>query len=239
MPYCETQPPSVLRQQVECFWFSSTSDDLRHRVTPDGCSDILYARTPSGSSLRFVSPMTRFEDFPLTAETSVLGVRFRPGMSGSLAPEMQADCIADLQQIWGGRATQLLRRLDAAETNVTLVALLAEAIPQAPESPVQQAIRLLEQSGGASSLLTLARHCGVSERQFRRLCIQLTTLSPKLLARILRFRHAQQLIASPLALADIALDCGYSDQSHMIADCQKFSGRSPKQLRLHSAETNS
>ena len=231
MPYCEVQPPASLRQQVECFWLSSNAEDLSHRVTPDGCSDILYVRTPRGSTLQFVSAMTRFEDFCLAGGTSALGVRFRPGMAAAIAPDLPADSIAPLDQIWGKQAAQLLRRLDAADSDTTWMALLAGGIPAAAKSPVQQAVQELAASRGVAPLSTLAAQCGLSERHFRRVCFQLTGLSPKLLARILRFRHARELLHSPYGLADVAQRCGYSDQSHMIADCREFSGHSPKQIR--------
>jgi AraC-like DNA-binding protein len=58
-------------------------------------------------------------------------------------------------------------------------------------------------------------------------------LSPKLLARILRFRYALSRVHGQLGEhAGLAADCGYFDQSHFIAEFQRFSGRTPANFYL-------
>jgi len=60
-------------------------------------------------------------------------------------------------------------------------------------------------------------------------------LSPKLFARIARFRKAitaasrHRAAPSPAAVdwADLAATCGYFDQSHLIRDFQHFAGAAP------------
>ncbi|HEY6987374.1 MAG TPA: AraC family transcriptional regulator [Bryobacteraceae bacterium] len=95
---------------------------------------------------------------------------------------------------------------------------------------MQQAIGLLERTGGRLPFDALASQCGLSVRQFRRRCVEESGLSPKLLARILRFRHAwQRAEAETGEQAGLAAECGYSDQSHMIAEFRRFSGRTPAQ----------
>ena len=55
-------------------------------------------------------------------------------------------------------------------------------------------------------------------------------ISPKLLARILRFNRAVELSATPLAWAEVSQTCGYYDQAHMVRDFQQFSGYSPTEF---------
>jgi AraC-like DNA-binding protein len=95
-------------------------------------------------------------------------------------------------------------------------------------TPVQRAIGLLEMHRGLVSLDVVAREAGLSTRQFRRICARETGLTPKLLARILRFRHAALRAASETgAHAGLAAECGYADQAHMIAEFKRFGGRTP------------
>lgn len=78
----------------------------------------------------------------------------------------------------------------------------------------------------------LAGAASLSARQFRRVCLERTGLTPKHLARILRFRHAAQR-ARPARRADwatIALDCGYYDQAHLINEFREFSGLPPAEF---------
>jgi transcriptional regulator GlxA family with amidase domain len=54
-------------------------------------------------------------------------------------------------------------------------------------------------------------------------------LTPKQFCRVLRFQHVRQFVhqASTLNWAQLALACGYCDQSHLIRDFQEFSGLRP------------
>jgi methylphosphotriester-DNA--protein-cysteine methyltransferase len=101
-----------------------------------------------------------------------------------------------------------------------------------PAGPVEHAVALLERTGGCAAVDDLAREAGLSARQFRRVCLERTGFTPKFLARVLRFRRAAARLASGRAAADLALDCGYYDQAHLIHDFREFSGRTPR-----SAET--
>ena len=56
-------------------------------------------------------------------------------------------------------------------------------------------------------------------------------VTPKLYARILRFRHALDLIRVPgSSLAEVAVDAGFYDQSHMNREFRELGGLSPGEL---------
>lgn len=208
------------------------------RVNPDGCADIIYTRSASEAHLYFVGPMTRFEDFARSPGTLTVGIRFRPGMWGDVLQVCGSeltDRIVPMDDLWGDRAHGLMRLLETRQAAADFVEILAAAVPamKAKRSPLQEAIKLLELSHGRLSLDHMTRAAGLSARQLRRNCLQTTGLSPKLLARILRFRHAAELLA-PMSgqHAGLAYECGYTDQSHLIADFQKFAGRTPREMLL-------
>jgi len=57
-------------------------------------------------------------------------------------------------------------------------------------------------------------------------------MTPKTVARLLRFEKAVGLIESQTpTLADIAVDCGYYDQAHFHRDFRRFAGCTPTALR--------
>ncbi len=66
---------------------------------------------------------------------------------------------------------------------------------------------------------------GVSRQHLARVFKRHVGVSPKLFFRLCRFRSPLQLsgTARHLRWADFALDCGYADQAHMIAEFQEFS----------------
>ena len=96
------------------------------------------------------------------------------------------------------------------------------------ETPVQRAALWIVENRGISPAEELARHAGLSARQFRRLCIEQTGVGPKVLCRIVRFRHAVNDIAGAgMNWAEFALDHGYYDQAHFINEFREFSGVTP------------
>lgn len=57
-------------------------------------------------------------------------------------------------------------------------------------------------------------------------------LSPKRMARLVRFDHAAALLSRPATggLAGVAAAAGYYDQSHFTNDVRAFTGLTPRQL---------
>jgi len=236
--YREISPPAHLADAVECIWamLQTGQPSVRHRVVPDGCADILFTSGPGKPSLMAVGAMTRFEDFEIPGGQWLVGIRFRPG-TGASQLRIPGCRITDerlpLEDLWGAPARKLLEQ--AAETNSPekCAAVLAGCI-RAPRSrtPVQRALAWMETQHGYVWLDDVARQANLSPRQFRRLCLHHTGLSPKLLARILRFRHAlSKLDAQAGDHAGLAAECGYFDQSHFIAEFQRFSGQTPAAFR--------
>lgn len=205
---------------------------MLHRVVPDGCADILFTRDSRGVSLEAIGPMTSYRDFPLLDGHWLVGVRFHPGMWADTL-RVPADRILDqtvsLDHLCGASAKRLLDHLAGTNSPAESVRLFEAALPhiEAPDR-LQRALQWIAERRGVVSIDEAAGHAGFSVRQFRRLCLERTGLSPKFLARILRFRHALSRVRQyPGQLAEFALDCGYYDQAHCIREFRELSGRTP------------
>jgi AraC-like DNA-binding protein len=229
--YRELAPSPQLAAAIECFWLGHTTGGP-HRVSPDGCADILF----TGGRLQLVGPMTVWQDFPLAPDQRLFGVRFRPGAWRPLvgAPcDSLTDRLLPMDDLWGRRAARLAEQLAEAGSAAQAICAVEAALPAAQEQkPIERALAWMERRRGAVSMDELAGHAGLSPRQLRRVCLERTGLPPKFLARVLRFRHAQERLAAQpqdgrWALADLALECGYYDQAHFIHEFREFSGRTP------------
>ncbi|MGP0075398.1 MAG: helix-turn-helix domain-containing protein [Bryobacteraceae bacterium] len=232
-PYSEQAASVPLSRWVECAWsLESASGVSEHRVAPDGCVDILYDRR---DGLRAVGTMTVEQRFNYHEGASMTGVRFRPGMARTflrLSSAELTDGSAALADLWPRRASELERQLDDAKSIPDAMRILLSnvAAPRSQPNPVQQAIDALTAANGNADLDLLAQQANLSPRQFRRRCLEESGLTPKHLARVLRFRHACQIARAAgrrLDWAVIALDAGYYDQSHFIRDFREFTGRTP------------
>ena len=96
--------------------------------------------------------------------------------------------------------------------------------PADPPNGVQRAIEAVASSHGDIDLEWVARQAGMSERQFRRRCLEESGLPPKQLCRVLRFRRACTLGERGLPWGLIAAEAGYFDQAHLIRDFREFTG---------------
>jgi len=84
---------------------------------------------------------------------------------------------------------------------------------------------------GAVSVMLLARACGLSSKHFSRAFRQSTGLAPHQWLLQRRIDKAKQLLRGVLPLADIALACGFADQSHFTRVFTRAVGLSPGQWR--------
>ena len=224
MAYREIAPPARLADSVECFWSSSGTG--LHRVFPDGCADILFQHS---GKISVVGAMTAWRDVD-SQNDSYFGVRFRPGGWAArfrLAGDVLTDRMERLDSLWGARAGELVDRLGSAASDEARAAIVESILDARPRiTPAQRAIAWMEQRRGLVAVDDLADQCGLSARQFRRVCLAETGLTPKFLARVLRFRHALSRVAA-IPGADLALHCGYYDQAHFINEFREFAGRTP------------
>lgn len=238
--YKERHPPGRLQAWVECAYSIEPAVAVaEHRVPPDGCLDINYS--PS-TGLVAVGAMTVERQFAFAAGARAFGVRFRTGMAGAFlgaAPGELTDRIVPLEELWGARARALQERAENAGSVEEAVDAVFEALRPAGEAGnVQRAIAAMAAMRGMANLEWLARQANLSERQFRRRCEEESGMTPKLLARVLRFREASRLAAEQERVdwAAVAAEAGYFDQAHLIRDFREFTGRTPMAVFSNTRE---
>jgi AraC family transcriptional regulator len=81
--------------------------------------------------------------------------------------------------------------------------------------------------GGQLSLSTLAAECGLSQTHFARAFRKSTGVAPHRWLQDQRVAKAKALLASAAALSDVALACGFNDQSHFSRVFGRVAGMSP------------
>lgn len=115
------------------------------------------------------------------------------------------------------------RRLEIIEAFV-----LARAVHE-PSPAIAAALSRLGRSAGAARIADLATDIGWSRKHLARRFHNEIGVSPKTLARMLRFHHACQLarIGDARGWAGIAIEAGYADQAHLARDFKEFSGERP------------
>lgn len=237
--YREQPPRAELREFVRAVWSLDAAGRTTEAVLPDGCIDIVWR---DGFGLVCAGPDTGPVTVRRPADSTVVGVRFRPGAAPAMLG-VPADALRDLRtplaELWGPAADRLEESLAAAPSTQArheiLQAHLASRLPtvERPDRLVAGAVAILK-ANGLRHVNGLGDAIGISERQLRRRFHAAVGYGPKTLARILRLQRMLALASrgehARLGLAGIALAAGYTDQAHMTAECTRLAGKPPAQL---------
>jgi transcriptional regulator GlxA family with amidase domain len=150
------------------------------------------------------------------------------------------ETVLPLDGSWARTADEIGRSVRAGDGDRAIErlqrALLArlEAGPAVPAGFLA-ASHLLRATGGQVGVRDLAVRGDISPRQLERLFAARVGLSPKALARTVRFERVRdRLWANPsLDLATLAYTHGYADQAHLTREFRAFTDRTPAQVAAH------
>ena len=263
MLYLEAKPSPPLAAFVRSLWYTSAPvvPYERERVLPNGCAQVIIslaadALTDCGAdsgeeSLGICRPQPpailvgargRYDVIHMRDLAELIGIVFRPG---GLAPWLQqrADALFEqsiaLDDVWSTRAVRdrLREENTPAQKLVTLDDLLVKRLRgrEVERRPlVKAALLALRQK----NVQQTAQSLGVSERRLQQIFSEDVGLSPKLWSRIHRFQRTLSALRSgeEMRWEQLALRCGYYDQSHFSNDFRAFSGIDPTTYSAHRGQ---
>jgi AraC-like DNA-binding protein len=104
-----------------------------------------------------------------------------------------------------------------------------------PTPEVAWAWQRLTATGGRLPIRRLADEVGWSHKHLITRFSQQIGLAPKTAARLIRFDQVWRRLAThpPARWDQIAADCGYADQAHLIRDFRQFTGATPTAFLAH------
>lgn len=231
---------------MECLWLLEGEEaaSSAQKIVPDGCAELIvhlrdpFLRlVPRGTLVQprsfFVGQMTRPLLLQAGRRVRTLGIRFRPG---GARPFLRAplheftDAMVPLEAIWAGDAARFEEALSESPRPLeAAAALLAQRVGEGADQVMQAAVAEILGRRGRLSVGALARAAGLGPRQLERRFLAAVGLPPKQLCRIVRFQGVFHRLASVErgAWVQVALDCGYSDQAHLIRDFRDLAGATP------------
>ncbi|KAA6457161.1 AraC family transcriptional regulator [Acidobacteria bacterium AB60] len=229
----------------------------RERVLPTGRTQVILnlardyildtASSPDGPLVKaphslIVGARSVFEVVDTSDMADLIGVVFEPGalplFTGDAADLFSNRSIA-LEDLWGTQASGLRDRLRELSAPGARLAVLEEWLTgllhecnangrQVP-SPVVYALAHFHRVSSFNSVREVARSTGWSERRFSQVFRESVGLTPKVWCRIQRFQRAVARLHSgrDVHWTELALDCGFYDQSHFANEFRAFSGIDP------------
>jgi AraC-like DNA-binding protein len=171
-------------------------------------------------------------------ESALLGVHFKPGGAfaflGLPAGEL-TNTHVELTAIWGPAAHTLRERLCSLSQPIQRFRLLEQALLKklfdGPDrhGAVRRGLDVLMRTHGRAKVRDIAKAVDLSQRRFIEVFAAEVGLTPKLFGRVRRFQNAVATSGGTTKVdwAQLAAECGYFDQSHLIHEFIEFASLSP------------
>jgi AraC-like DNA-binding protein len=201
--------------------------------------DLLFDFTAvGGRRAAVIGTMTRPLSVTMAGPVDLFGVRFRPGcLPGFLAlnAAQLTDDAVDLTNFWGQLAREAWQRLGEA-TPQNRIRILQEVLRAHTNGQIEidpfihHSVARIEAARGGLRIGDLERRTGLSGRQLERKFARYLGVSPKIFARVVRFKGVVAAAARPGQpdWARLAGDFGFADQPHLVREFKAFSGLTPE-----------
>ena len=201
-----------------------------------------FATVAGGLTSRSVAIRHDGSQHGVRASLTPFGARALYGMPAAAL----VDTLVPLDAVLGPLGAELVDRLRramgwderfAALDHVFLRALGRGAPrrhdPHRVRPEVAEAWRRLVATRGRAQVGAMAADLAWSRRHLSRQFRNEVGLTPKAMARVLRFEHAHRLVAGddPPSWAQVSATAGYADQAHLVREWREFTGRSPTAWR--------
>jgi len=173
-----------------------------------------------------------------------VSITLRPGGAAGLlglpAGEL-AGAAVSLDTLWGCEGTRLLERMARAPDDAARMAMLHAALQRrlgetdggaVSQRAATHAARLIAASDGRRPLREVAETVGVGERRLQQLFHAHVGLSPRAWGRLARLHGCLRALRRQENpdWAEIAIDQGYYDQSHLANEFRALCGLTPTEF---------
>ncbi len=190
-------------------WETEVAEAASATILPDGCQDLLFTALP-GEAPQW--QITTLDDEPYRINMPMgayfKGFRMQAGVGFSAAKLLES--LRDLPPDHAGVEDRLF-------AFTSLDPLVEDTLAALQEQAVER-----------GRVAHAAAHLGIHHRKIQRALKHHTGRSAARWLALARVRKAARLRASGAALADTALEAGFSDQPHMTRAFRQWLGTTPK-----------
>lgn len=208
------------------------------KAVPDGCVDLLFSLDQDQVHTYIGGTVFRAKKWPLMKNTRYFGVRFEPGKC-KLPKDLSIEEIIDDDLLIDGNAFGDFLQEEIADQNSmekrmeTFLKQYCEKLAKDEKSfSLEDYIRMrIQGKKGNLSIRDLEGETGYSACYIRRVFKKVHGISPKVFGEFVRFQNLIQKMeknGKRMSMEELAVECGYYDQSHMTRDFKKFAGMTPE-----------
>ncbi|MEW6271578.1 MAG: AraC family transcriptional regulator [Thermodesulfobacteriota bacterium] len=243
--------PPHLAGYVERLWYSEgTTAAPRERLLPNGLVELAICLAEPHRLIEGAGPallracLTGLQTGPMVIEHPsyhrVLGLRLHPaGAYAALALSMRevSGLTVELCDLVGRAGDELAERCHDAPSIERCFHVAADWVAERAarsrglDPRIAWTVGRIDESGGRVPIAELREATGYSKTRLADAFREQIGVVPKVYARIVRYRRALALLdARTSSLADVALQAGYYDQSHMTTEFRELGGLTPREF---------
>jgi AraC-like DNA-binding protein len=252
MRYYTIQPPAELKPYVRFYWvleheLDADQSSYIYRSVADGCTEMVFhyrsafdeltdktGQNAGPSGIQFQT--TQYRRFITTESFGIFGAYIYPFAVPCFfnIPSSQTSNLAfDFDTFLNQAGRELEERIILASDNYKRAEILSAFLTDRlrknglKDERMAIAIRDVIHNKQYRTVSQLADAYNLSARQFDRKFKEDAGFSPKTYMRLVRLQDALRQYNTDKTLTQIALECGYYDQSHFIHDVKEFTGYHP------------
>lgn len=255
-------PVKPLSDYVEMFWYWKDyhPPHPRERILPMGCmeitislSDVPFQITAEQKHSIHGAMVGGAHSKPFIIDTSqtvtLLSVWFKPGGANLFFGVPSSELLnmhLPLETLWRSDADTLYDRLREAQSPNQCFQILENALlwrlqhASPRHRAVSYALTIFRSDPQNTKIKDVVDRIALSPTRFIHVFREDVGMTPKQFCRIQRFQGVLKVVASKKEVdwVDVALSCGYYDQSHFINDFRRLAGISPTAYMPQSYEHN-
>ncbi|WP_121808686.1 helix-turn-helix transcriptional regulator [Mucilaginibacter kameinonensis] len=252
MRYFTIQPPAELKPYVRFYWvleheLGADEPSYIYRSVADGCTEMVFhyrsmfdelenknGENAGPSGIQFQT--TQYRRFITKESFGIFGAYIYPFAVPCFfnIPSSQTSNLAfDFDTFLNKPGTELEERVVLAADNYKRAEILSEFLiarlrqNMLKDDRMATAIRDVIHNKQYRTVTQLAGAYNLSARQFDRKFKEYAGFNPKTYMRLVRLQDALRQYNTNKTLTQIAMECGYYDQSHFIHDVKEFTGYHP------------
>lgn len=212
------------------------------KAVPDGSVDLLFNLGENKVTTYISGTVFGVKPWELGSNNRCFGVRFQPG-KGVLPKDLTMDMLVDNDieidgNIFGDNITEkLVMAKDIYERSdifkKAYEELVFNRIPASDKEKINDyLVSRITRAKGQITIGQLEEETNYSACYLRRIFKDYHGISPKQFAQFVRFQSLlEQMNESEIRFDDIALQCGYFDEAHMMKEFKKYTGKTMEQYQ--------
>jgi len=247
-------PSPLLSPYIKNYWIleGGFQNNFTERIIPTGNIQLCFYRGENHLTTSFKGEKTKLDSSILSGQTTgfsdispsglirIIAVVFYPQGANTFFhmplnevahQHVTANDLSDKQ--W----KELADKIEDTDSYTTCIRyieqfLLKRLALSKDYQRIFSAIRLINQYKGDIRITELSSETFLSYKQFQRIFTSHVGINPKDFIRTIRFQYALSIAQNnpSISPSQLAYECGYYDQAHLINEFKHFSGYTPKEF---------